>query len=264
MLIEKMSDTEEKTYYWRYQRRLGEEYLIPFVQQAGYSIPGARVLDIGSAEGGILSAFAAEGAQTIGIEISISRLKHAVQFARQNHLHCQFVAADLFFLPLQQTPFDMILMLDVLEHLPDKEKALANITRMMTSDTLLLLTFPPFYSPFGGHQQMLNSFWRFIPYFHTVPFPLWRLIAITINKWDANRCFLQEMENLRNHRLSINRMKKMAEQLGLQVIAEDYHFIRPTHKLRYGWPVISARRLQRIPLIREVLISGVTFLLKKK
>ncbi len=256
-----------KEKYWFYQYRLGREYLLPLLQKWGVKISGARILDIGCAEAGILCACAEAGANSLGVELSPSRLHLARQFASPEHLsRLHFIAADFFHMPLRPEAlnFDLVLLRDVFEHLPDKEHAFATLVDIMQSQTLLVLTFPPFYSPFGGHQQMLGGFLRRVPWFHFLPGPIWRRIREYINCNDPNPGFLLEMEKLRQNRMSIALCKRLARQHNLSVEGEAYYLSRPSYKLRYGWPIIKAQFLGRIPVVRELLITGAVIMMRKK
>ena len=89
----------KKQKYWRYQYRLGREYLVKILTDSGINLQNTLVLDIGCAEGGMLCAFADEGAQGIGLEISPSRTFLAARFAYpERKQKINFVIGD-FLLP---------------------------------------------------------------------------------------------------------------------------------------------------------------------
>jgi len=257
-------DYSDKQKYWQYQYQLGIEYLIPQLQQWGAEIGRTSVLDIGCAEAGVLCAMVARGAAATGMELSPSRLHWARQIAIEKNFTLQLLAADFFHPPIRpDKAFDVIILRDVFEHLPDKMLALKRLAEMMSPSTRLLLTFPPFYSPFGGHQQVLKSFWRRVPYFHVLPSFLWRLVRSHIERVDRNAGFLAEMEKLRRHRATISQLKRESARRGLRIVAARYYHSRPSYKLRYGWPVLESRLIGRIPILREWLITGVTMVLAK-
>ena len=257
---------EQKRNYWHYQYRLGKDYLVPLLRNWGVELQGAWVLDIGCAEGGVLVAFCEAGARCTGLEISQERAKIGRSLLPETCKgEVSFVVGDFHHAPLmlsQRTP-DLILLRDVFEHLENKLRVMADLRRLMGRQTRLLITFPPFFSPFGGHQQMLRGPLRKVPYFHALPGPLWRLARAYIRRYDANPGFLAEMEKLRNHRISIGAFEKMLRFYGLRVERAQFYLMRPSHKLRYGWPVISANRLGRVPWLREFLISGAFFLIAR-
>ena len=259
--------TAYKERYWLYQYRLGREYLLPLLAEWGIGLEGRRVLDIGCAEAGILCAVADAGGSSVGVELSPSRLRLARQFASPTHLtRMELIAADFFHMPLkpQACDFDLILLRDVFEHLPDKAAAFSALVRLMEPETRLILTFPPFYSPFGGHQQMLGGLLRRMPWFHILPGPLWWFFAGHIKKRDPNPRFLLEMEKLRRHRMTIALCKRLARRHGLEIEGQRYYFSRPSYQLRFGWPVIQAQTIGRIPVLRELLITGAVIMMRRK
>jgi SAM-dependent methyltransferase len=261
------SDLASKEKYWEYQYRLGREYLLPLLTEWKVPSQDARMLDIGCAEAGILAAWAEAGGFGLGLELSPSRLMFARRFAKPLHsARVQFIAADFFHMPVKTDlqNFDLVLLRDVFEHLPEKTTAFSALVRLMKPGTRLILTFPPFYSPFGGHQQMLGGFLRRIPWFHILPEPLWRRFTAYIEKHDPNPLFLVEMEKLRRHRMSIALCKRLARQNGLLLEGQRYYLSRPSYKLRFGWPVIRANALGRLPVLRELFITGAVMMMRKK
>jgi SAM-dependent methyltransferase len=257
---------EKKLAYWRYQYRLGKEYLIPLLHEWGFSTRDILVIDLGCAEAGILCAFAEEGAKGIGLEISHSRLVFARHYANPRHLQkLRLIAADIFHPALsQKTPrADLLLLRDVFEHLPDKEYALRSFHNLLGESSKLLITFPPFYAPFGGHQQLLTSFLGKLPYFHIVPAFLWQIFRWWIIRYDKNPGILPELERIRHFRTTIGGFKKIIQENGFRIVRSAFYISRPSYKLRFGWPIIRANGLGRIPFVREFLISGAFFLLEK-
>lgn len=259
--------SEQKRAYRRYQYRLGDEYLAPLLQEWGISLSGKKVLDIGCAEAGVLCAFVDAGATCTGIEISLNRLLTGKKLAEPKHLaKLQFITADFFYAPLKpdEHTFDLITLRDVYEHLPEKQQVLTILRSLMGSETKLLITFPPFYSPFGGHQQLLKSKLRVLPYFHIFPRPLWTLFRFFIARFDNNAGYLKEIEKLRKYRTTIHSFLKNAGLHGFNIAARKFYLVRPSHHLRYHLPVIGGNLIGKIPALREFLITGAFFLLEKK
>lgn len=256
-----------KKIYWEYQYLLGRDYLVPLLKDWGISLAGKWVLDIGCAEAGVLCAFAEEGARSIGMEISPQRITLALHLAQPRHLEqIRFVLADFLNTPLkpESHSFDLILLRDVIEHLPEKHKVLARLHALMGTHTRLFITFPPFYSPFGGHQQVLHSGFRYLPYFHALPTPFWLLFRFLISHLDTNSGYLKEVEKLRRYRISIGLFLKSIRLHNFRIVAHRFYLSRPSHRLRYGFPVIITNHIGRIPYLRELLITGAFFLLAKE
>ncbi len=243
------------------------EYLIPLLESWGLRPKGLRVADLGCAEAGGLVALAEVGAEVCGLELRASRADLARRLAKERGVALRVVVGNLLSpsdIEKLGGPFDLVLLRDVIEHVPTKETALRHVRQLLSGagSGAALITFPPFYSPFGGHQQMLASPFRLVPYWHFLPRPLFAPLAWLLRRFDRQPYILTEMELFRKEKLSLRRFEQLAAKTGFAVAARQFYISRPSHKLRYGWPVISAGRIGRLPLVREFLVSGATYLLR--
>jgi len=259
------SISKQKRTYWQFQYRLTQEYILPLLQKWGIQVQGRTVLEVGCAEAGVLAAFVDAGAKGRGVDINLSRVELARKLAAEHGVYIQVNVGD-FLDPKVITqlggPYDLIILRDVLEHLPNKSKALTHIRKLMGDNGWCFLSFPPYWSPFGGHQQMLSSFFRFLPYFHWWPYPIFSLVTRVINRIDRNTMTLNEISFLRRERLSLHQFERLARALGFQIVRHKFYLLRPSFKLRYGWPVLEARLIGMLPGLREIAVTGAFYLLK--
>ncbi|MCK5739212.1 class I SAM-dependent methyltransferase [bacterium] len=232
--------------YWNYQRSIGQFYLENFI---GLPFTGKRVLDIGCAEGGVLSVFQEQSNDCHGLELSSER----VEFARQRQGNIHFFQGNAENVSCEQ-PFDLILMFDVIEHVADKVKSLTAIRECLKADGKLLLTFPPFKSAFGGHQQVMGSVLKYIPYLHLLPRPLFRQLI----KMDDKEKLAERLE-IYDRGVTIARFEQWLKETGFSVIRKEKYRIRPRQSLRYHVPVKTADSR----FLEEYLTTGVTYLLGK-
>lgn len=63
-----------------------------------------------------------------------------------------FVRATAVSLPIRSETFDMVVCASLIEHVPSPENLLLEIYRVLRKRGWLYLSFPPFYTPIGGHQ----------------------------------------------------------------------------------------------------------------
>jgi len=140
-----------KEYYWAYQNRLAELYYIPLFDQWGVSMKGKKVLDVGCGDGGFTAALAQAGADCTGVEVrdfGWDTTQPNLRFIQQDILaeNAPTVLGD---------DYDVIILRDVIEHIPLKIKSefMAALRKFTSPAGIILFTFPPFYSPFGLHQQ---------------------------------------------------------------------------------------------------------------
>lgn len=119
-------------------------------------INGKTVIDIGSSFGWLEKEIQNCGAKEI---IGIEPNKEAVEFAQKNVQGVKFLQVSAFKIPLAKDYADIVLLFDVLEHLPkNKEKnALQEVHRILKKEGVLLLSSP--YSHFLAN--ILDSAWYF-------------------------------------------------------------------------------------------------------
>jgi 2-polyprenyl-3-methyl-5-hydroxy-6-metoxy-1,4-benzoquinol methylase len=108
--------------------------LLEALESAGLSVAGARCLDIGCANGGLLLAAAAKGAsRLVGVEISPLRLGSARRLTRGRGVELVPLDAAREELPAGHGPFDVIFCFDVLEHVSSPSATLAFIKRHLAA-----------------------------------------------------------------------------------------------------------------------------------
>jgi 2-polyprenyl-3-methyl-5-hydroxy-6-metoxy-1,4-benzoquinol methylase len=103
--------------------------------------PGSQVLDVGTADGHpVAEALVARGCSVWGIELDETAAERARQFCRQ------IVVGDVEKLDLEQefgdVRFDVILCLDVLEHLVAPDDALAKLTPLLAPNGVIVASIP--------------------------------------------------------------------------------------------------------------------------
>jgi 2-polyprenyl-3-methyl-5-hydroxy-6-metoxy-1,4-benzoquinol methylase len=135
-------------------------------------IKNKQVLDVGCWTGQFEMLAAPYTKSIIGIDPN----KEAILYAKKNVLSSSFQVGNALNVPFNKSTFDVVLFLDVLEHLPKNTEltALKEINRVLKSNATLILSTPN-YHPLSnamdpaffliGHrhyslhslQQMLNS-----------------------------------------------------------------------------------------------------------
>lgn len=124
----------------RYHRDTSIRHANDSVAYAAAAVaPGARVLDIGSADGSVASVLAASGCRVVGIE------SDADTAAAAPAVFQDLVVADVETVDLPTAvhgPFDAILLLDVLEHLRDPVRVLQQAHSVLQPAGWLVLSVP--------------------------------------------------------------------------------------------------------------------------
>jgi SAM-dependent methyltransferase len=112
-----------------YERVTGDvtARVIPSLLDAAGVGPGARVLDVGCGTGAGTAAAAARGARATGVDLAEGML----DVARRRHPALRFVAGDAEALPFADGDFDAVVAGFVLNHLPDPDRAIAELARVL-------------------------------------------------------------------------------------------------------------------------------------
>ncbi|MEO5826048.1 MAG: class I SAM-dependent methyltransferase [Gemmatimonadales bacterium] len=113
-----------------------------------------RVLDIGCGDGRLLDLLA-DGADVVGIESDAATISPLVPGRYPIHL-APFAAP----LPIEG-PFDIVLMLDVLEHLADPVAALRLARSLLAPGGSLVITVPALPALWTSHDDLNHHFRRY-------------------------------------------------------------------------------------------------------
>lgn len=102
---------------------------------------GKRVLDVGSGNGYVLSKYAAEGAETYGIDITSAGIDLCSKRFEYLGLKGDFRVADAQELPFNDNTFDCVCSMGVLHHVPNTQKAVDEIFRVLKPGGRLIVMF---------------------------------------------------------------------------------------------------------------------------
>ena len=123
-----------------------------------------RVLDAGCGEGETIERLGPLLPHPVtGVDLN----PDSVRFATSRLPEDRFDTADLLALPFDDGSFDLVLCLEVLEHVPDPRPALAELARVSSSDLILSVPHEPWFrlgslargkylSGLGNHPEHVN------------------------------------------------------------------------------------------------------------
>lgn len=137
--------------YFRRQREGRASFLDEFGTEA--DLRGERVLDLGCGLGARTLAVARAGsAEVVGVDTDAEKVRRAREEAERSGADgILFAAQSGSALAFDEGRFDVVLLLDVVEHLGDPAAVLAECARVLRSGGRVLVGFPPYRSPWGGH-----------------------------------------------------------------------------------------------------------------
>lgn len=234
--------------------------MIPLLAQWGAAVRGASVIDVGCGEGGGLCAmYDAGAAPCCGFDIETGRVQAGNDLKGDRDI--PLAVGNLYAeeLPFASFQFDLVVLHDVFEHLDFKDKVMARLAAYAKPSGRIMITFPPYYSAYGAHQQLLNNHWAKIPFFHLLPFALSRVLPRLPGE---HKHIVEEIRKLGRLKMGMKKFEAIVARNGLRIAAKQAYLVSPNH-IRFGLKPIPAGSLGGVPLLGELMCTGVVYLLAK-
>lgn len=250
---------EDKKRYFDMQRKVTSEYVIPFLSP--YLKKNARILEIGCAEAGVLKAFLDKGYKGVGIELNPRRAEWACTFLEEdiNSGCAHIVNKNIYDIEDPEKElgslFDLIVLKDVIEHIPDQNRFISSLYTFLKPGGLVFFAYPPWYMPFGGHQQICNHrLLRILPWIHLLPSGMYRAL---LSFFGESEGVIRELMEIKDTGVTIEKIKSMIRANSFNIISEFYWWTNPIYQYKFG---IKPRRLWRLlsllPYVRNVYTTA--------
>lgn len=251
---------KDKGTYFNYQYLTAKEYIIPFLQNPDRTNSDKKVLEIGCGEAGVLKAFYEKGNDCTGIELSPSRIKLAESFFKElpQTGRIEFIVKNIYDIDPDtdlKNKFDLVILKDVIEHIPEQGKFLSHLRKFLAPGASVFFGFPPWYMPFGGHQQITKSKLSKLPYIHLVPISIYRWLL----RKEADHT-IKELLELRETGLSIEKFEKLVKETGYKIIKKKHFLTNPIYKYKFGLkPRKQLGIISAIPYFRNLITTCVYY-----
>lgn len=248
----------------RYEQQVdnARSYVLPFIAQTKTLEKGVNVLEIGCGEGGVLVPFAEAGCNCVGVDLNPLRIDLANGFMK-NYVETGQVAFlyknvyDDDFLNTYKNHFDVIIMKDAIEHIPDQELFIPYLKNLLRRDGQIFFGFPPWYMPFGGHQQIAEKKISMMPYYHILPRPIYKGL---LKAFGEDNDIITELMEIHDTQISIERFLKIVKSSGLTVLNKQHYLINPIYKYKFGLtPRKQAKLVSAIPYVRNFVTTCVYY-----
>ncbi|MDQ0463120.1 SAM-dependent methyltransferase [Caulobacter ginsengisoli] len=131
-------------YHWRECDRRSKVYNPPLAARYEMVLrqaPQGRVLDVGAGDGYLSGRLAEQCREVVGLEYEPSGVALA-QSMLQGRGNVSVRQGDSYALPFEDASFDGVVMADVIEHLDDPDRAVAEMARVVRDDGVVLVTTP--------------------------------------------------------------------------------------------------------------------------
>ncbi|MBC7884546.1 MAG: methyltransferase domain-containing protein [Saprospiraceae bacterium] len=258
---------KDKERYFEIQRIVTEDTIIPFLDKYLKNDHAKYILEIGCAEAGVLKAFLQKGHKVVGVELSGSRFESAGYF-----LHNEIVAGQAEILNKNifdidpstsfDRLFDIIILKDVIEHIPNQELFIPKLKEFLSDDGLIFFAYPPWCMPFGGHQQICRSkVLQVFPWFHLLPAFLYKSLLKVFKESDAT---ITELMDVKATGINTENLYKILDSYHFKILGEIFWFINPIYKFKFGWKKKQVFGvLTKIPYLRNFYTTAHYIIFRK-
>ena len=222
------------------------------------SLPGHRVIDCGCGSGGYVLEFLKRGADAFGVEYSADKVD---QYKRRAEAPGRVMRGNLETLEFPANHFDLALLNEVLEHVPDDVAALREIFRVLRPGGVLVIFSPNRLYPFETHGLVRRSSGKNLSPLRTFLVPYLPVhLGRRLFDYPARNYFPSELR-----RMARNAGFEIARTAYLWQTFEDISGRQPRwmRSVRPGLRALSWL-LERTPLLRSLGVSQVLFLTKPR
>ncbi len=251
--------------YFQMQERNANEYIIPFIEKSYPIHKGMKVLEIGCGEAGVLKAFLDKGSIGVGVELNQVKLDKSKDrlsgYLQSGQL--KLINKDIYVVDPEVEfggKIDIIILKDVIEHIHDQEKLIAQLKFFLNPGGVVFFGFPPWQMPFGGHQQICkNRFLSRLPYIHLLPKWLYKIVLEMFYQNPADLLEIKETG------ISIERFEKIVQKNGYKILRQVHYFINPIYQYKFNMKVREQSKIIRaLPWFRNFFTTSVYYLIQNK
>jgi SAM-dependent methyltransferase len=240
--------------YFDEQALTTRKFVIPYIEPFKPVVKGLRVLEIGCGTGGNMVPFLEAGCLVTGVDISETSIERARQFLGP----CEgltLIADDIYNRSEADGVFDVIIMRDVIEHIHNQEKFMGFVKRFMAPKAVFFLGFPPWYNPFGGHQQIAkNKVLSKLPFYHILPSWLYKFI---LKAGGENERTIDALLEIKETGISIERFERICRNEHYTIARRTLYFINPNYETKFGLkPRVQTPLLTAIPFVRNFVVTA--------
>lgn len=238
-------------------------YVIPFIEETHIINAATHVMEVGCAEGGVLLPFLQRGCHCVGVDLATARVELAKDFLKEyvENGQATLLSQNIYdsdFVEKYQGAFDIIILKDVIEHVPEQHKFIPHLTRFLRPGGQIFFGFPPWHMPFGGHQQVCEGkLASKLPYYHILPRSLYISLLKAMGENENTIIALQEIWDTR---ITIGQFERYIKEAGLKVMRKQHYLINPIYKYKFGLqPRKQLDFIGNIPYLRNFITTCVYY-----
>lgn len=252
---------KDRKQYFDIQVSNTAKYVIPFIRETMPLAKGARVLEIGAGEAGVLKAFIDEGCIGVGVELVEERVINGRKWLGPELAagKLTYIISDIYDVDVDKDlggKFDLIVLKDVIEHIYDQAKLMRKLHSFLLPHGAIFFGFPPWQMPFGGHQQICtNKVLSKMPYYHLLPERLYKYILKKYNQP------VKDLIEIRDTRLSLEKFERILKKTNYRIRQRRLFLINPIYEYKFGWkPRVQSAFVSHIPWFRNFVTTTAYYL----
>ncbi|MGD9493868.1 MAG: class I SAM-dependent methyltransferase [Bacteroidales bacterium] len=242
--------------YFEEQEYTTTKYVIPFMEDFCKITSDISVLEIGCGEGGNLKPFMDLGCKCVGIDLNEGQINNAREYfnSHKNNENLQLILKDIYKINPNEFSFDVIMLRDVIEHIHNQEKFMGFVKSFLKPGGIIFFAFPPWYMPFGGHQQICKSKISKLPYIHLFHRSIYRWILKSSGESEK---IIDDLLEIKETGISIERFQRIVKKEKYTILKRVLYFINPNYEIKFH---LKPRRimpvLRSIPFLRNFYITA--------
>ena len=255
----------DRSIYFKELANTSREFYVDYIRHFIPVGKGCRVLEIGCGEGGNLLPFAESGCEISGVDIAEHKITNARNFFFASGYPGIFIAMDFLKMEIPSEKYDLLLIHDVIEHIPlsEKEAFIRHAKAFLKADGIMFWAFPAWQMPFGGHQQMCRSkIGSRLPFFHLLPKAVY---AFTLKILGENPNCIRALIETKRDRVTVEKFEKLLKQNDCIIIHRRLWFINPHYRQKFH---LKPRKLNpyisKIRYILNFLSTSCFYIVKMK
>jgi SAM-dependent methyltransferase len=251
----------------RQQVENSANYVLPFIAKTKSIGTGTKVLEIGCGEGGVLKPFYDAGCKCVGVDLDAVRIPRALEYYGERAANggIVFMLKNVFdadFVAQYKNYFDIIILKDVIEHIPDQKAFIGHLRNLLATEGQVFFGFPPWWMPFGGHQQLCTNRWLSkLPWYHLLPRPIYKAFL----RWGGEtEGTIQCLDEIVDTRILIEQLESFAHHNNFSVVQKQWFLINPIYKYKFGLqPRKQFWLLGAIPYLRNIWTTCAYYTVQK-
>lgn len=250
---------KNRSKYFQIQSQNSAENILPLIKKYIEITPETKVLEIGCRDGGVLKPFYEIGCFITGLDL----VEYPLVQARQNYEadRSRFICGDIhtYLLNKKNEGFDIIILKDTLEHIPDHKRLIENLKNILLEDGVIYFGFPPWQNPYGGHQQVCkNKLCAVMPYYHLLPNFIYFNILKAFSPNDLNW-----LKITKETRITPEKFEKYVLNSNMKILYKQFYLISPAYKYKFNLePRKQFPWLAAIPYLRNFFTTTCDYVVK--